>query len=156
MSRVVAGALILVTLMTVAAAGAGAGRSVGDLRLVMDVGKVVYQSGEPVTVHLRVTNTGAGPLPLSASSGQQYDLIVRQRGALIWQWSHDKAFVQVVREITMAPGQTLTFSGTWDQRDLQGRQVEAGAYEVSAVFFGAQRGGPRSIEVGPIRIKIGR
>lgn len=156
MGKVVAGTLVVVIMAALVAAGAGADRQVGDLRLVLAVGKLAYRQGEPVTLQLRVTNTGAGPLSLSASSGQQYDLIVRQRGAVIWQWSHDKAFVQVMRETTMAPGETLTFSGSWDQRDLQGRQVETGAYDVSAVFFGAQRGGPRSIEVGPIRITIGR
>jgi hypothetical protein len=151
---VIAGVLILAVAMAVA--GSSADRTAGDLRLSLTVGRANYRSGETVTVSLRVMNGGPAPVSLSASSGQQYDMIVRQRGGVIWQWSHDKAFVQVVRTITMAPGETLSFSGSWDQRDLQGRQVEPGAYDVSAVFFGAQRGGPRSIEVGPVRITITR
>lgn len=154
MNEIVVGVLILAVVL--GAAGAAADRSVGHLRLSLAVGRASYHPGETVTAQLRVTNAGGGPLSLSASSGQQYDLVVRQRGAVIWQWSHDKAFVQALRETTMAPGETLTFNGAWDQRDLQGRQVEAGAYDVSAAFFGAQRGGPRSIEVGPVRITIGR
>jgi len=154
MNEIVAGVLILA--MMLGAGGSTADRTAGDLRLSLAVGRASYHPGETVTVSLRVTNGGAGPVSLSASSGQQYDVIVRQRGAVIWQWSHDKAFVQMVRETSMAPGETQSFSGSWDQRDLQGRQVEAGVYDVSAVFFGAQRGGPRSIEVGPVRITIGR
>lgn len=151
---VVAGVVILAVAM--AAAGWSADRTAGDLRLSLNVGRANYHAGETVSVSLRVTNGGSAPVTLSASSGQQYDVIVRQRGAVIWQWSHDKAFVQMTREMTMAPGETQSFSGSWDQRDLQGRQVEAGAYDISAVFFGAQRGGPRSIEVGPVRITISR
>lgn len=129
-------------------------RSVGALRLQVTVGKDTFARGEPVSIFLRVVNTAASAVALIFPSSQQFDLIVRQRGALIWQWSHDKAFLQVIREVSLAPGETLTFSGTWDQRDLQGRQVDPGTYDVYVAFLGGQRGGARGIEVGPARITI--
>ncbi len=150
----IAGVLIAVVALT-AIAGPAADRAAGDLRLLLAVGKATYRPGEPVAINLRVTN-GGGEVALTVYSGKQYDFIVQQRGALIWQWSHDKGFAQVVRETKMAPGESLAFNWTWDQRDLQGRQVEPGTYEISAMFFGVQRGGPRSIDVGPVRITIGR
>lgn len=155
MNAVLALVLIL-TALAAATAAPSAERTQGDLRLHLSVSKAAFQVGESVPIRLQVTNVAKAPAILTAYSGQQYDVLVRQRGALIWQWSHDKAFVQVVRESTMAPGETLTYSWTWDQRDLQGRQIEAGAYEISAVFMGAQRAGPRSVEAGPVQISIGR
>lgn len=129
-------------------------RTVGALRVELGADQAAYRPGAAVAVSLRVTNAAAIPVVVT-TGGQQYDFFARQRGALVWQWSHDKAFVQIVREVTLAPGQTLTYGVTWDQRDLQGRRVEAGAYDLSAAFLGAQRDGPPSIEVGPVRITVG-
>ena len=149
-------ALLILAALVSGAAAPSAERSVGDLKVQLSVSRAVFQVGEAVPIRLQVTNLAGAPTVLTMYSGQRYDVLVRQRGALIWQWSHDKAFVQVVRESTMAPGETLSFDWTWDQRDLQGRQVEPGAYDISAVFMGAQRSGPRSVEAGPVRITIGR
>lgn len=149
---------VILFLLLVVAGGAAppqADRTVGDLRLEVTSDRSAYATGDPVLITLRVTNTASLPVDLT-TGGQQYDAIVRQRGALIWQWSHDKAFVQIVREVTLAPGQVLTYKASWDQRDLQGRRVEAGTYEIYCVFFGSQRAGPASSEVGPVRIMIGR
>ncbi len=150
-------ALLAVALMLAGGvASPRAERTVGNLRVDMAVGKATFQAGEPIAIVMSVTNTGAAPLSLTMTSAQQYEVIVRQRGALIWQWSHDKAFAQVVRDTELTPGGTLSFQVTWDQRDLQGRRVEPGSYDISCLFLGAQRPGPRSVEVGPVRISIGR
>lgn len=153
------GVVFVILLLLLAVAGGAAPpqaeRTVGDLRLEMTSDRSAYAAGDPVLVTLRVTNTAAIPAEVT-TGGQQYDVVVRQRGALIWQWSHDKAFVQVIREMTLAPGQVLTYKASWDQRDLQGRRVEAGTYEIYCVFLGSQRGVPASTEVGPVRVTIGR
>ncbi len=154
--KVVIAALLVLVAVVVATAGPAVERTQGDLRLRLAVSKSAFQVGEPIEIRLAVTNAAAVAIPLTWYTGQQSDTFVRQRGALIWQWSHDKAFVQVVRESTMAPGERLSYGWMWDQRDLQGRQVEAGTYEISAVLMGAQRSGPRSVEVGPVQITIGR
>jgi hypothetical protein len=156
MGGVIAVLTIIVALLGAPGGRLSAERTAGDVKVQVSVGKDAYAIGEPVTVRLRVTNQASGPIAITMYTGQQYDLLVRQRGALIWQWSYDKAFTQVVRETSMPPGETLAFTWTWDQRDLQGRQVEPGAYDISAVFMGAQRSGPRSIEAGPVRVTIGR
>ncbi|MBM3471071.1 MAG: hypothetical protein FJX73_09825 [Armatimonadetes bacterium] len=154
MYGLIAACLLLLALVG-GAAPPRAERTAGDLRVELTIGSAAYAPGATVQVTLRVTNLAALPAVLTASSAQEYDFFARQRSALIWQWSHDRAFAQVVREMTLAPGQTRTYTASWDQRDLQGRRVEAGAYEVSAVFLGAQRQGPASVEVGPVRITIG-
>lgn len=153
------GVFILVgILLVVAAGGAPASRverMVGDLRIEMGTTKASFQAGEPVGITMRVTNTTSEPVILTAG-GQQYDVIVRQRGALVWQWSHDKAFAQVVRTLRLGPQETLTYQASWDQRDLQGRPVEPGVYEISCVLMATPRPGSGSIEVGPVRVTLGR
>lgn len=146
---------LLLLALTGGAAPPRAERIAGDLRVELSIGSAAHAAGAPVQISMRVTNLASSPVLLTASSAQEHDFFVRQRGALIWQWSHDRAFAQVIRDMTLAPGQTRSFSVAWDQRDLQGRRVDAGTYEVSAVFLGAQRPGPASVEVGPVRITIG-
>lgn len=149
----------LVVLVLAAAALGGppvrVDRTVGDLRVEMTVAKATFQPGEPVTVAMRVTNVSAAPITVT-TGGQPYDVLVRQRGALVWQWSHDKAFTQAVRHTEMTPGDARSYQASWDQRDLQGRPVEPGTYEVSCVLMTGQRSGPPSVEVGPVRISIAR
>ena len=155
MSYVIA-SIILILATVVAAAPAASERTVGDLRVEMTVGRTTYSIGEPVLVSARAVNTTATPVTVTTTSGFTYDMIVRQRGALVWQWSHDKAATQAVRTQQLAPGAALTFSARWDQRDLQGRQVEAGSYEISCLFLGQHRQMTSPTDVGPVRITISR
>lgn len=149
------GVLVLVALLAGGAAPPRAERVVSDLRVEMAVAKSAFRPGEPVEITMRVTNTTSEALVLTAG-GQQYDVVVRRRGALVWQWSHDKAFAQVIRSLPLASQETLTYKATWDQRDLQGRPVEPGTYEISCVLMATPRPGSGNIEVGPVRITIGR
>ncbi len=152
--------LLVISLSTGACEGGGgpvirSEATGGGLRLELLVGGASYRVGEAVAVTLRVTNVAAGPVAVTFG-GQQFDVLVRQRGGLIWQWSHDKAFAQVIRTRTLAPGEAMTYSASWDQRDLQGRQVDPGPYDLHGVFLGSQQSGPRSVEAGPLRIALGR
>jgi intracellular proteinase inhibitor BsuPI len=148
-------AVILILATAVAAAPAASERTAGDLRLEMTVGRTSYSVGEPVLVSARAVNMTASPVTIT-TTGFTYDVLVRQRGALVWQWSHDKAATQMVRTQQLAPGAALTFSARWDQRDLQGRQVEMGSYEVSCAFLGQYRQMSGPTDVGPVRITISR
>jgi hypothetical protein len=151
-------ALFVVLILAAAVLGGPAvraDRTVGDLRVEMTVAKATFQPAEPIGIAMRVTNVSAGPIMVT-TGGQSYDVFVRQRGALVWQWSHDKAFTQAVRYAEMPPGDARSYQTSWDQRDLQGRPVDPGTYEVSCVVMTGQRSGPSSVEVGPIRITIAR
>ncbi|MGQ0548875.1 MAG: BsuPI-related putative proteinase inhibitor, partial [Armatimonadota bacterium] len=111
--------VVLVILVTVAGAIAGPAleRTQGDLRLRIAIMKATYLVGEPIEIRLAVTNGASAAIPLTWYTGQHSDVLVRQRGALIWQWSHDKAFTQAVRESTMAAGERLFYGWMWDQTD---------------------------------------
>jgi hypothetical protein len=147
--------LVLAALVMGGATTPRAERTAGDLRLEVVVTRATFRPGDAVGITMRITNAGPEPVVLTAG-GQQYDFLVRQRGALVWLWSHDKAFAQVVRTLRLASQETLTYQATWDQRDLQGRLVEPGTYEIFGVLMATPRPGSGNIEVGPARITIGR
>jgi len=118
------------------------------------VNKPVYVAGEPVEVRLTLRNGGESPLRVQFGSGQRFDVIVRRRGALVWRWSYDKAFVQVIQDVTLRPGETLSFGAAWGQVDLQGRRAEPGDYEIIGVFLGRVPDAPGTLETPPLPIRI--
>ncbi|MDR7520086.1 MAG: BsuPI-related putative proteinase inhibitor [Armatimonadota bacterium] len=148
-------AIVVLAALAAAPLAPRAERRVGDLKLELNTDRAVYRAGDVVVVTLQVTSLAQRPASMTVG-GQEFDVTVRQRGALVWQWSHDKAYVQIIRELPLAPGQVLTYRATWDQRDLQGRRVDPGTYEIFGTFFGALRPGGPAGEVGPVRMTIGR
>ncbi|MBI2201287.1 MAG: hypothetical protein HYU43_05030, partial [Armatimonadetes bacterium] len=129
--------VLIVLLLALAVAAAPETPSVerieGGLRYEASIPRRSFGAGEPVEVTMTVRNTGGSPAALTFSSGQRFDLLVRRpRGDEIWRWSHDKAFIQVIQTMTIRPNETLTFKGSWDQRDYQGRRVDSGTYEIIA------------------------
>lgn len=150
------GMLLLGVGVVAAASPTSVDRAEGNLHLTASVTKTAYAVGEVVEVTLTVKNTGTGALALTFQSGQSFDIVVRQpRGAEVWRWSHDKAFQQVILSRALQAGESLTYRGSWDQRDLQGRRVEPGTYEVVAMFMGHSEGmDRRSLAMPPLTITI--
>jgi hypothetical protein len=105
------------------------------VELVLSVDKEQYAAGEPVQMELVVRNPGPGTAAFQFSDSQRYDfLVLREDGRLVWRWSHDKMFAQVLGTLTLAPGEERRFRERWDQRDEQGRPVPAGRYWVEGLF----------------------
>lgn len=146
--------LMIVALAVAAVPPPSAQKVVGKLRVEITLDKATYLRGESVTVRLTARNEGESPTRVQFSSGQRFDLIIRRRGALIWRWSHDKAFIQKVDDVTLGPGETLTFRATWEQLDLQGRRVDPGEYEAAGVFLGRASDAQGSIETPPLAFQI--
>ncbi len=128
----------------------------GPLRLSASVGKTTYAIGEVIEATLVAQNTGAGPLTLTFSSGQTFELVVRRpRGDEVWRWSHDKAFTQAFQNRTLKAGEMVSYRGAWDQRDLQGRRVDPGTYEIVAMFLVRLEGSDRrSLSLPPLALTI--
>ena len=141
--RRVAAVFALLGLAGVFTAGAAEGQPApprSPLAVSVATDKAIYRPGEPVRFTLTVTNTGATPATVMRSSGQRYDFIVRSSdGGEVWRWSRGRFFTQALEEDTIAPGRSLTFVETWDQRDNDGRPVPPGAYQVVAVYTTAPR-----------------
>ena len=55
---------------------------------------------------LTLRNTTPAPIPLTFSSGQSYDLKIRnEKGDVVYVWSADKTFAQVFRTESFGPGE---------------------------------------------------
>jgi hypothetical protein len=62
-------------------------------------------------------------------------LVVRENtSSIVWMWSNDRAFEQVLTELDFAAGETKTFTVSWDQTDNEGLPVAAGTYEARGVL----------------------
>ena len=91
--------------------------------------------GAPLQMTLTLLNRGGQPARLLFASSQRYDFLARDdAGNEVWRWSADKLFAQVLGEETLAPGGTLTFEETWNQRDNRGLQVAPGRYVIEGVI----------------------
>lgn len=112
------------------------------LELVLD--REFLPAGENVTLTLTAANNTSQPLSLSAG-GQKFDFFAFPAAALTpapqmqlrlpepaWHWSFEKAFIAIVENMTLAPGEALQYSVTWDGNGNNGERLE-GAY-----FIGAQ------------------
>jgi len=151
--------LLLCTLIAVTASAAplAVDRVEGALALRASLNKAVFAPGEPVEITLVGRNRGTAPLAVTFPSGQHHDVIVRRRGGReVWRWSHDKAFIQVVQTVVLRPQEARTYRVAWDQRDLRGRRVAPGAYEVVAVFLGRVGDGGAPLALPPLAFTVTR
>jgi len=147
--------LISILALTAGAAPVSVERVEGSLALEAAVARRAFAAGESVELTLTGRNTGNAALSVTFTSGQRFDFIVRRpRGDEVWRWSHDKAFIQVIQMATLRPGEMLMFREAWDQRDLQGRRVDPGPYEVIAVFMGRLEGGRGGLALPPIAFTV--
>jgi len=89
-------------------------RSAGSSGLVMDIS---------------IKNTGSRSVTLSFSASQAYDIQVKNGlGVVVWQWSHDKVFLQVVWNLELAPGESRSYEEIWDLKGNSGSLVPSGVY----------------------------
>ena len=88
---------------------------------------------DSVRFALQVTNAGGAPVELEFPSGQTHDFVVSRAGAELWRWSEGRMFTQALQQVTLAPGETRAFEGSW--------RVPAGTSgELEARGFLAARG----------------
>lgn len=121
------------------AAGVGAGpiaRVEGPgVELELSLDKGVYARGEPVQMELVVRNRGPASVTFQFRDSQRYDfLVAREGGRVVWYWSYDKVFAQVLGSLTLGPGEERRYRARWEQHDMEGRLVPPGRYWVEGVF----------------------
>lgn len=72
---------------------------------------------EGVEFAFTVINTGSEPVDLEFRSGQVADFTVSEDNSVVWQWSEDKMFTQALQSETIAPDESVTYSGLWPDPD---------------------------------------
>jgi hypothetical protein len=133
--RIAAATGLVLLAVALAAAGPVAQVERRGVELALSVDKEVYAPAEPVQVELVVRNPGPGAVTFQFSDSQRYDFAVyNDRGALVWYWSRDKMFAQVLGSLTLAPGEERRYRERWDQQDTEGRRVPPGQYWVVGLF----------------------
>ncbi|OLD38873.1 MAG: hypothetical protein AUI83_23555 [Armatimonadetes bacterium 13_1_40CM_3_65_7] len=114
--------------------GPTATTAVQGVQIELRLNKPFYTAREPVEITLTVSNPASAAVTFEFPTGQMFDFLVTRQGKLIWQWSYGRAFTQAFTRLTLSPGESRVFNERWDQRDVQGRYVPAGEYEMLAVF----------------------
>ena len=90
--------------------------------------KSTYAPGEPISLALDVTNQDDTVITFEFASGQRHDFeITSEAGKLLWRWSADKGFIQVLGEEQLAPGDTLTYQERFEGPLSSGTYAVVGA-----------------------------
>jgi len=87
--------------------------------------RAAYGPDEPIAIRLDVANRTDTSVVFHFSDGQRYDFLIQDvSGETLWRWSADKGFIQMLGEEVLGPGETLTFSETFEG------QLTPGTYAV--------------------------
>jgi hypothetical protein len=74
--------------------------SAAEVSFGISLGASTYRPGDPVIARLTLRNTTGRPLRLTFNSGQIFDLRIRnERDEVVYVWSADKLFPQVIQMI---------------------------------------------------------
>ena len=96
----------------------------------LTTGKLTYTAGEPIDWRCGIFNDTDQPLVLTFTSSQFYDLILRQGSTIIARWSTGKSFADVMSSVTVMPGETKEYSGSWQVP----ADLEEGTYSLEFVL----------------------
>jgi len=90
--------------------------------------------GEKLTLTLTATNRNTAPLTIQ-TGGQKFDFFATATAsaaptsrisaqAFLWNWANNKAFIAVIINETLQPGESRTYSAEWDGRNNKGDLLE--------------------------------
>jgi len=103
-----------------------------------------YFRGQPVRITFRKRNITDRSVTLEYSSSQLFDFYVsNENGREIWRWSEDKAFLPVIREMVIAPGESETIDIVWNQRNKSGNLVNPQTF----TLWGTNKATGKSVSV---------
>jgi len=91
-----------------------------------------HGQGKPIP--LAITIAASEPITLYYRTTQRFDIVVTDtEGKEVWRWSKDKAFGEVLEQVSLEKNQTLSFNESWDQRDNDGQPAPPGDYTITAI-----------------------
>ena len=114
------------------------------------VDKTELKVGETVNVKMTVTNTTADAQTLHFGSGQSFDVLVSNaEGQQVWSWGANKRFIQVLRDVPLAAGESKTFDAQWDGLTFPDFKKAAGTYSIQAVLMTNPR-----VNAAPVTVEV--
>ena len=131
-----------------------------ELRLTLT--KPKYDLDEEISIKLVLTNRGEAAKTLIFPDTQRFDIWVEEARAIsdhpliVWRWSFEMSFAQIIGEEVLEPGQKLTYKASWDQR---WQTLPVGKYERPSSFPGRYTlfgviGKESQVLVGPAKVSI--
>jgi len=114
----------------------------GKIEVRTTVSKSTFHRGETVRFTVTAINTDDRPRSLTLPSGKNFDITVTPVGKSTpqWKWSHGKMFTMMVRDVELNPGQKLTFTTDWNQKDNDGQMMPRGEVKVQAILASMNSG----------------
>ncbi|MGH8707992.1 MAG: BsuPI-related putative proteinase inhibitor [Burkholderiales bacterium] len=102
---------------------------------------VEFRGRESITFAVTIRNRSDAARTLTLPSSQTYDCIVYSgKDREVWRWSAGRMFTQAITELSLAPGESRSFTLTWNQTDRKGAPLPAGDYRVVGLVPGRAPG----------------
>jgi hypothetical protein len=103
------------------------------LEFYLSVNKTVVKENESIDLSFTVENATNKNIQLEFPSKQMYDITAsfspsQNPENIVWKWSANKMFAQVVNYSILEAGKSRTFTVTWDCRDDSGVRLEGTFY----------------------------
>jgi hypothetical protein len=122
------------------------------LEFKLEVSRAQNSSAGKVDLKLTATNVTDRTLNLRFPTGQifefyAYQPVVETRpgfgvgDSLVWNWAHDKAFIQMISTLPLPAGESLSYQVTWDGRDNSGTAL-SGQVVLGAELLSTPGGSP--------------
>ena len=91
-----------------------------NVSLKLSLDRTVYHVNESVNISLSVINKGDRKICLTFPSAYIADFkVIDENGKLVYQWSHDKAFAQVITTIDLSPGESKIILNSFWNADVK-------------------------------------
>ena len=112
---------------------------VADLALINVAGEETdtFDFGERIEMQLTVRNTSDTTAQVDFPTTRTSDFVVvtQNSNAVLWKWSTNQpVFGQTLTTLVFQPGETKTFTVTWDQIGDNGVAMNPGTYEARGVL----------------------
>ncbi len=110
------------------------GGDASDISLSVKTDKTYYKPGEKVIFTFIVKNNSSEPVGLKFNSARIYDFSivgVGVNGKLVYQYSKDKKFAQMITYLDIPAKGEKTFTFVWNQESNTGVTITEGNYMVS-------------------------
>lgn len=118
--------------------------------LSFDGDRFQFAPGEAISMSLSLTNCSQDPKSLFYPDSQRYEFIVEDEDDNeLWRWSQDQIFTQALGEETIEPGETVTYTEAWDQRDQDGESLPPGLYQIFGFSVGCANESTTGCHFGP-------